>query len=384
MRHWQYVASFLSLTLLSPNPTTAQTPDAKPDLGANAALKYWTAFGLLPSLDKDQEKLLERWDKVPFDAAVLKLIDRSRSSRDYLYRGAKLQHCEWSLDYNDGSFLRMPYLPKARTLARLAALHARHEFEQGHWKAGWEDTTALLKFARHLEMEPLAIQQMVGYAIETIAFRAAAPYLPELKSVLPKNASAVLDGLPAGATLQQVALKEKQVSAMWLIQELKEAERRKEGSWQDVWRRVFGAPEEGDASRDLAKSVKTFEQAIKTLEDLLPYFDELAKATALPWKEFDAQYPEFVKKAKAANPMAGFILSLDLAMASERRNQAQMAMFKAALAVIEGGREKLKDIKDPFGNGPFEYRALDKGFELRSSLLFRGQPVILTVGNRKS
>ena len=60
-----------------------------------------------------------------------------------------------------------------------------------------------------------------------------------------------------------------------------------------------------------------------------------------------------------------------------------MALFKAAIAVVQGGPDKLKDIKDPFGDGPFEYRALDKGFELKSKLLFKGQPVTLTVGKGK-
>ena len=99
-------------------------------------MKYWQAFALMPTLDKDQEKLLEQWSKVPLDAAALKLIEMSQGSLEYLHRGAKLLRCDWSLDYEDGSFLRLPYLPKARTLARLAALHARHEFEQGHWKGG--------------------------------------------------------------------------------------------------------------------------------------------------------------------------------------------------------------------------------------------------------
>ena len=45
--------------------------------------------------------------------------------------------------------------------------------------------------------------------------------------------------------------------------------------------------------------------------------------------------------------------------------------------------DKLKDIKDPFANGPFEYRPLAKGFELKSKLLFRDQPVTLTVGQTK-
>jgi hypothetical protein len=38
---------------------------------------------------------------------------------------------------------------------------------------------------------------------------------------------------------------------------------------------------------------------------------------------------------------------------------------------------------DPFGNGPFEYRAWEEGFELKSKLLFKGQAVMLTVGKGK-
>ena len=54
-----------------------------------------------------------------------------------------------------------------------------------------------------------------------------------------------------------------------------------------------------------------------------------------------------------------------------------------AIAVAESGPEKLKVLKDPFGTGPFEYRALDKGFELKSKLQYEGQPVTLMVGQRK-
>lgn len=116
----------------------------------------------------------------------------------------------------------------------------------------------------------------------------------------------------------------------------------------------------------------------------LPLYDQLAKMTALPWKEFDAQYPDFVKKAKAANPLAGYLLpAMDKVVAAERRHQTQIALFKAALAVVQDGPDKLKEIKDPFGDGPFEYRTLEKGFALKSKLLFKGQPVMLTVGKGK-
>ena len=43
--------------------------------------------------------------------------------------------------------------------------------------------------------------------------------------------------------------------------------------------------------------------------------------------------------------------------------------------------DNLKDIPDPFGDGPFECQALDRGFELKSKLLYsKEKPLTLTVG----
>jgi hypothetical protein len=375
----------LSLALVPLGHAAAQAPDVKPDLGANAALKYWQAFALLPALDKDQQKILEQWDKAPFDAAALKLIDRSRMSRLYLLRAAKLPRCDWSLDYQDGIDLHLPHLGKARTLASLTALHARHEFEQGHWKAGAEDVTALLGLARHLEADPPAIiQYLVGCAIETVAIRTAAPYLPELKAVLPGPASAALQELGAGATLQQMVLKEKEMGARWFLRKLKRAEQHKKGSWQDLWKHVLVPAEGHREDQDLVKSATTFEEAVKLLEDLLPWYDRMAKVAALSWREFDAQYPVLIKQAKAANPLAGYVLpNVGRLVPTVRRAQTQRALFRAALAVVQGGQDRLREIPDPYGKGPFAYRALDRGFELRSALVVRGQPVTLSVGTAK-
>jgi len=383
----RHVAIVLTaLALFQPARTLAQPAGGKPDLGANAALKYWQAFGLLPTLDKEQQKLLENWQKAPLDAAALKLIDRSSMSRLYLHRAAKLPRCDWSLDYQDGIDLVMPHLGKARMLASLTALDARHAFTQSDWQAGSDNVIALLAMAHHLESEPVfIIQYLVGYAIEAVAIQTAAPYLPELKSVLPGPASTAIDRLRTGAKVPQMVLKEKQIGAEWFLGELKKAEQQKKGSWQEVWKRVLAPPAEGQPpDPNLVKSATTFEQAVKRIEDLLPLYDDLAKVAALPWKEFDAQYPEFVKKAKAASPLAGYVLpNVGHLMPAVRRTETQREMLLAALAVVQGGPDKLKAFRDPYGDGPFEYKALEKGFELRSKLMVRGEPFTLTVGMAK-
>lgn len=377
MPHAIRAAIVLGLALIPRPASSSQATETGPDPSANAALKYWQAFALLPAVDKEDEKRLEQWNKVPLDPALLKLIEKSQGSREFLHRGARLRRCDWDLDYEDGVFMRLPYLPKARSLAVLTALHARHEFEQGHWRAGWDDVTALLALGRHLEMEPLFIQRWVGRAVESVAIDAAAPYLPDLKAVLPADAPAVIEALPAGATLEQVVRKEKEVFLMSAIRQLKEAERRQPGSWKEFWTSSFDLPE----SRGSAQSVQTFDQAVKWLEDFLPYYDELARLAALPRKEFEERYPEFTAKAKAANPLADQVLPMNRVMvATEQRTVARLALFRAALAVVQGGPDRLRDIRDPFGDGPFEYRELDGGFELRSKLRHQDKPVSLTVG----
>lgn len=372
----------LCVALFPHSPAVAQSRDGKADIGANAALKYWAGFALLPSLDQDQEKLLADWNKVPFNATALSLIDRSRNSREYLHQAVKIERCEWSLDCSQGIRLLMPHLVKSRTLAALVALDARHEFEQGHWKAGVEEVSALLRLARHLEMEPMMIQQLVAYGIERTAIDVAAPYLPELKAVLSPEVSDLFDSPAATATLAQMVILEKQLVPAWLIHELKQAENRKPGSWADVWKELFG--EAPGAEQQFVQPTQTLDETLKMLEDLLPVFDELASMTNLPWKDFDAQYSEFARKRTAANRYyGGLVPAIEKFAASQRRRTAQVALFQTAIAVVEGGPDRVKASSDPFGDGPFEYRKLDRGFELKSKLTVQDKPLTLTFGKGK-
>jgi hypothetical protein len=60
-----------------------------------------------------------------------------------------------------------------------------------------------------------------------------------------------------------------------------------------------------------------------------------------------------------------------------------LALLDAGIAVLEDGEQALKDPKhkDPFGDGPFEYRDTDNGFVLTSDLeLAPGKKLSLTFG----
>lgn len=132
------------------------------------------------------------------------------------------------------------------------------------------------------------------------------------------------------------------------------------------------------------KQIDSLEAVIQSIEEMYPVYDELEKLVALPPSEFVAQYPEFKKGVEETTPLTRVLLpAIDSVMAKEYRNQARLAMLLAAIAVTESGPDKLKDIPDPFGDGPLEYRALGKGYELQSKLLFEGKPVAVTFGQKK-
>ena len=379
MRSFKPVTLLLFFALAWPSDARSQAPDVKSDLAGNAALQYWQAFAQMPTLDKEQEKLLGEWSTVSLDsAAVEKLVVGSQASLKYLHRGAKEQRCDWGLDYSDGIGLMLPHLAKARDLARLAALHARYEFQRGNKTALRDDATAIMALGRHVGRDPILICILVRYLIEDTAIDLVTPYVPEMKAPYPQ-ALAMYESLPRGATVQQTLPIEKKHMAGYVIRELTRIEQGKKGAWRNAWANMLG-PEAPDSLKQLG----TLDEAIKLTEELFPAYDQLEKLMGLSKDEFDAQYPDFKQKTRAANPLAEVLLpSMDKVLAKERRNQARFAMLLAAIAVAQDGPEKLKEIKDPFGAGPFEYRALDGGFELKSKLQFEGQPVTLTVGQRK-
>src|SRR5262245_18113287 len=122
-------ASFLvmSILLLPLGQARADTP---PDLGANAALKYWQAFATLPRFsDAQASKLMAEYLTMPLDGHAREILARSEYALLMMHHGAALPHCNWSVGYEVGIHAELPHNPAARVLASLACLRARLRFE---------------------------------------------------------------------------------------------------------------------------------------------------------------------------------------------------------------------------------------------------------------
>lgn len=374
MRCLLLVSALISALLLSARES--READAKSDLGDNAALQYWQAVAVLPAYDQKEKELLEHWSEVALDSPTLKLLDNSRVMLIFVQRGTKKQRCEWGLDYNDGIEMLLPHLPKIRTLARLELLHARYLFSQKRWQLGVDEASSMFILARHAGHDPHIIAILVGNAVDYITIDLLARYLPEMDSAALEMVSARLDARPPAPALAQAVATEKEIACIWLGREMEKAERHKKGSWRHVLTRA--------ASTDpkfKMQDIHSLEEALKFTRDLLPIYDRMAELLSLPRGEFLRQYGEFSQKIKGMNPIADLLLPLaDKLRDAQDRHDARLALFRAAIAVVRGGPDVLKEIRDPFGDGPFAYRRLKSGFELTSKLALRGGQISLKIG----
>ena len=246
MRCFTLLPLLPALVALCPDVAVAQKVPLRTELAENAALQYWQAFAQMPNLDKEQEKLLQDWSKVdewhklPLHPEAEKLIEASHSSLMYLHRGAKLQRCDWGLDYTDGMSLLLPQLAKARDLARLAALRARIEFERGNYKAARADAAAIMALSRHVGRDPIMICILVRHGLEGMVVDLVAPYVPDLKASH-TEAAAMFNALPPSSAVLQSLGTEQKFMCQWAITKLKEEEaqaRRRQRALEKVSRRV--------------------------------------------------------------------------------------------------------------------------------------------------
>ena len=320
-----------SLIIASPPAAAEKTTTTKPAKPQNAALSYWQAFALLPGLTRSEKKVLREHASAPMDKTTEKIIKKSAAALKMLRRGAGIKHCDWGLDKKAGVAALVPHLPKARQMARLACLAARYHLHQGKQKAAVDDLMAALALSHHLGEKGPLVGFLVQVAIESIVVETTAKHLrhfsPATLKILGKRISAV----PAGGSLASALRHEKD----FLIDQ---------------------------------KNNPFYKQAIELNA-------ELAKIA-------DLSPDEFAKKIKTIkNPLIkiqGPVLQRSCYIYAAVR--AKTAMLKAAIAIRLGGKDKIKSTKDPYGDGPFRYKATKEGFELSSKLMMDGKPVTLTVG----
>jgi hypothetical protein len=359
-------------------------PQAQPagprDLGDNAALKYWLAFAMMPTLTDAEDDLVIHWrGKVP-DKAVADVLAKSDAALKLLHEATQYENCNWGLP-KDGPDTPMPHLAKARQLSRLACLRARYRAVMGDGDGAVKDLLDAFTLSRQCNADGTLISLLVRNATQRIATNGAADVLKRLDQKQLKRLAEGLDSLPRAHSMREALLNESEDCVGWWVNRLK-----REGTQaaEEYLRANAQGEQAGKAHAKEPLTAEVVSRCVHQLEVVQRCEALEADMSELPPAAFEAQTQALVAKMKddykALFPQT-HILELPLARIryDEARSEVFMAMLKAGIAVVLDGPDRLTSFKDPFGDGPFEYSALGTGFQLKSKLVYEGKPAELTV-----
>jgi hypothetical protein len=370
-------------------PLGHASADAGPDLGANAALKYWQAFAQLPKMsDAEQNKFLAEYLTMPLDAHARELVTRSDYALRMMHQGAALPRCNWGIDWKAGGIeVLLPQMTAARVLSSVAALRARLRFEEGHNAEALADLLAAQTMGRHVSLDGSLIGVLVGYNIDARMGEALALHLPRLNAATIADLQKRLDALPAGAR-PATALRDCEENTLdWLILKVKACKDR--DGVLAVLTPLMGGPEAKD--RDPAEQARALLQAcggtadglLRRAEEMRPAYAAMAEKLDLPLDRFEVEAGREAKQ-RAGNALFKLLFpAVSKVRQAQARAEVRRALLRAAFAVQVEGRDALKKHPDPTDGGSFEYAPFEGGFELRSRVKQQDdKPVTLTVGRR--
>jgi hypothetical protein len=363
------------------------------DEDANAAEHYRKAFSLVPEVDalrspelyEAENQLLDGLPAAPINAIGLDLIKRSEPALREMAHGSALKNCDWGADYF-AKFLDTDFFSwmKVRQFAKLACLRASYSFQQKESPRAVADLAAAVKMGRHVGRRGPFMATLVQFAIENSAIDVAAAYLPRRNAEMLKAIAARVKAWMQTSPLSEAMQGEK----AFLLQYMRPRFLNK--SSKEAFELVRGpeplrTQESEEEVRAIIKaSGGTIEGLLKLVDAAAVRYDELANIWDLPATEFKPALSGFRQKRARDNPLAVSILpAFEGVRFASDRTKVRFAMLDAAVAVVSGGTGQLKAIKDPFGDGPFEYHPLKGGFELKSKLQGKdGTPATVTVGIR--
>jgi hypothetical protein len=376
----------MTIFLVCGEPTRA---DSRPELGANAALKYWQAFATMPKFsDAEQKLLLEECLTMPLDARAQKLVTDSEYSLRLMHRGATVRQCDWGIGWKeDGVEVRLPQMTAARLLTTLACLRARLAVEGGRTQEATDDAIAALILSRQISVDGSLIGVLVGYATEARIYEALALYLPKLNANALKDLQTRLSSLPAGGRPAIALGVCEQNTVEWIRGKVK-AVKDKEELFTLLINLAFVGGEGQDRT---AKTRALIDECggtpagfLKYLDDMEPAYAQLAPKLDLPFDQAGKEI-ESASKERAANPVFKSLFpSLVHCRQAQARADIRRALFAAAIDIQLNGHDALKNHPDPVAGVPFEMTPFEGGFELRSTWKQPSKPIALAIGRRSN
>ena len=141
-------AIFAVLVLLVSAPSLSAYP---PD---NAAVLYYKAFMLY---ERDHE--IKLWDyfkgNIKSNEKIEEFLKKNRRIIDIVLDATRIDHCDWGLDYSQGTEVLLPPHYQAREIFTLLAVEARMQADRGDYRKALGRSMSIYRMARHLNERPI-------------------------------------------------------------------------------------------------------------------------------------------------------------------------------------------------------------------------------------
>ncbi len=135
----------------------------------NAAILYYKAFMLYQADDEMNDMLLRfAKGKIELNEKIKEFVNKNRRVINTVHDASELKHCDWGLDYSQGTEVLLPPLHKLRQLLGLVLADARIPAQRGDYKTALGRCISVYKMAQHLNERPV-ILYIVGIAFNAVA-----------------------------------------------------------------------------------------------------------------------------------------------------------------------------------------------------------------------
>jgi hypothetical protein len=342
----------------------APATTSPPDSAENAALRYWQAYAAMSrALTPETKKRVDDHGSAPIDDVTADAIARCENALRLVRSGAKLPYCSWGLDLEAGPRPRLEDFDHVRGLTRLTNLSARQHFENGRNEQGIEDVFALIALARHVGIVDLAQYRGVQSAIELEATDTLGRYLPKLNPVELAAVQSRLKALPPVEGLKETVLLERRLFPRWVETEAKNLKNEAE-------MRAFIMRLDLEDIEGICKAAEgNPERLLEMIAGTRKYMDEMIDLIDRSSDDFSSELVRFEFRMSVENRFAGqYFAMYDGFFSTQASRAVKYAMLQAASTLLIDGPQAFHNVKDPYGDGPFEYRKMEPGFELRSKL----------------
>ncbi len=333
-----------------------QRPAAARNPAANAALYYYQAFELMPSI-KGRGIHDPYPNNYPLNKIALRYLHAARNSLKLLHRAGEMPYCDWGHDLaRQGWNTPLPELGKGQMLGEIALLDARFQWSAKHWNKAAQVIRDVLILAHRLGREGTLIGVLVEYNINYMIVKVVSEKLFSLPPPALEYLQKVLDQAAPPTPLAWAMVREDHYWPIWLRRLVRK------NRLQSLWRAIHKSwvPHKPKVPPPIPAMPADFRrQVLAAIPVIVRWHHEALAASEQPYPKAIVAIKQLSRQTKTPwrkNPLLSLEQRSIIYNLQTYKLQctafARFAMLRAAVAYLHGGVAAFNKIRDPFGHGP--------------------------------